>query len=374
MRAEILVVFMLFGVLGARTSAAQDGVNFEYDAPPDCASAAEFRKRVQERLLGSTLEGREQRASIVRVRVEPAARRASVEFQDVNGARVTRAVQGDTCDELVTGVALITALAFGAQSTAAPASNAEVPAQPAQPAQPAKTDADAGTGNTAVKAAPRAATPKRPTALRQPKSNRPRARRSAAPAATEVERSEESAEEDAPEAPLGWDAGAGGWLSSWLSPTRTLGADLFVRLGTRRAGWSARISGLYGASSVYLDDRRADFSFLGGRLEGCPLAFDVLSSLAAEACVTAELGSLRGAGREDSALRVGGEQSVFWAAAAVVARLRAPVTRFAVLEIQGEFGLPISAHEFVFEDPEVEVFRVPSYGGAGRIGLAVPFL
>ena len=371
MRPKILVVSLLAAGPVARSASASDELRFEYEAPADCPQQAEFRARVRERLLGASAE---KLGTVVRVRVEPAARRASVELQDADGSRSTRAVQGDTCDELVAGAALITALAFGAHSSAAtpeevspatsPAAGAAV--APESAAAPEAKPPDVISTKPALRKngapAKRVAAP-RPRTSVQPERDQPSDEQSAASAAV-------------PAVPrqLGWDAGAGGWVTSWLSPTRTLGADLFVRLGPRPSGWSARLSGLYGTATAYEDKRRADFSFWGGRLEGCPLSLEPWSRLTLEPCAAVELGSLTGTGREESALLEGAEQSVFWAAVAVVARLRAPLTRWVVLEAQAEFGLPIITHEFVFEQPDRQVFQVPNLGVASRLGLAVPFL
>jgi hypothetical protein len=380
MRAKILAVSLIAGAAGARSSRAQDEVRFEYEAPPQCPQRAEFRARVRERLLGAGFEtsATERPPSLVRVRVEPAVRRASVELHDADGSSVTRVVQGDTCDELVAGVALITALAFGAQSNETtpppgeanpPAAEPEVATAPGVANQPAATQARRAQPVSA-KNPKNAAASKRPAPLRAPANPmRAAGQQPADEAATAANPARLGAPRE-----LGWDAGAGGWVSSWLSPTRTLGADLFLRLGGRGAGWSARLSGLYGAATARPDARRADFSFWGGRLEGCPLGVELWSSLHLEACAAAELGSLTGTGREESALREGAEQSVFWAAAVLAARLRAPVTRWVTVEAQAELGLPITSHEFVFEQPDRQVFQVPNVGGAGRIGLAVPFL
>jgi hypothetical protein len=323
----------------------------------------------------------ERRAVVVRVNVEPALGNARVEFEHADRARVERAVQGSDCDELVSGVALITALAFGSRAT----STADAPASASAPPRPEGSEAaEPVKGAVAPKPAklvPLAPPPKTRTAPRSRRSaNRsprgPSAARAAgtAPEADELVADEVPAAEDRAGSGLGFEAGAGGWISSWLSPDRTLGADAFARIGQRATGWSARLSLAYGEGSAQVDDRAADFSFLGGRLEGCPVGLVLSKRIRAEPCLAAELGRLHGSGREDSALRTATETSVFWLAAVLAARVRVPLGRWVIVEAQGELGIPVTSHEFVFHDPEASVFTVPPVGGAGRIGVSVPFL
>lgn len=407
MRARLSPTFalsLLAGVSPALALAEQE-VQFEYVAPPGCPSQADFLSRVRARVLGASPEKPpvERRGLVVRVNIDPRRGAAHVEFREPGAVPVVRQVQGDDCEELVSGVALITALAFGSRRSEAGRASSEEDAGETTaggetPLGATPASASASASESAVPAEPQTPqtpqTPERPAPMAGPKTTRtvargararsPRRVKGAAPSRTKpaktaagAEALGESALFDERPAPrrVGFDAGTGAWVTSWLSPGRTLGADAFARVGNADSGWAARLSVGYGAgATARVDEREADFSFIGGRLEGCPLGFVFAPAARLEPCLAVELGRLRGAGREDSALRLGADESVFWAAGVVVGRLRTLIARSVVVEVQAELGIPITSHDFVFEDPETEVFSAPSFGGGGRIGVGVPFL
>jgi hypothetical protein len=170
------------------------------------------------------------------------------------------------------------------------------------------------------------------------------------------------------------EVGAGGWLNTWSAPGLGLGADVFLRVAAQSPGWSLRMAGLYGFGSAYVGDRLARFTLLGGRAEGCALSSGLTHALVAEGCVALDAGALSGQGEDSSALLAGSSETVFWAAAVIVARLRARFGARLAVEAQGELGLPLVRHEFVFEDPRELIFRVPTAGVAARVGVGVQFL
>ncbi len=364
-------------LLAPRNANAEIGARIEYAAPSGCPDRADFERRVRERLLSESIDPKSLEQLVVRVLVEPHKQRARVELEGGDGARVERAVQGRTCEELVSGVALITALAFGAHEQAKAEAAAEVkpeqpgPGEPEQPTPPesAATPAKAEAETRSKKLIPLKPPPKsRPRVV--PKSELPP---KGDPADVPEDRGVEATAGERSRRALSAEAGAGGWISSWLAPTRMLGVDAFARLGPKSASWSVRASAAVGSAMAEVGDRRADLRFYGGRLEGCPLGARLLARLSAEACGAAELGALAGAGQAGSALREASEQTVFWGAAVLLARARSGLGPL-VIEAQAELGIPISRNEFVFQNPREEVFQAPDVGAAGRLGIGVPFL
>lgn len=379
------IVAAACALLATPSATAELGARLEYVAPPGCPDRADFERRVRERLLSESIELKSLEQLVVRVSVEPQKQRASVELQGSDGGRVERAVQGRTCEELVSGVALITALAFGAHTQAKAETEAAAPeAKPEEPA-PGAAEAPKPPEVTAAKAPVDAAAGTRSSKLvplKPPPKSAPRVvPKSQLPSKSAGDGSEDVPEDSGPESigearsrrGFSVEAGAGGWLSTWLAPTRMLGGDAFARIGARTGSWSARASALLGAATAEVGDRRADLDLYGGRLEGCPIGARLLSRLSAEACVAAELGALRGSGRAESALREADSQTVFWGAAVLLARARSPLGPL-VIEAQAELGIPVSGNEFVFQNPEQSVFKAPDFGAAGRLGIGVPFL
>ncbi|HEY0463566.1 MAG TPA: hypothetical protein VGC79_05130, partial [Polyangiaceae bacterium] len=245
------------------------------------------------------------------------------------------------------GLALITALAFGAAregSNATAAADFETSeAKPAAPAGPP---------------APQLEPP-------LPES----------PALTQAEPARTSPRPAAASSPrLAVELGAGGWVNSWSAPNGGLGADLFLRVAPQAPHrWSLRASGLYGFRVSSVGDRVAEFRFVGGRAEGCPLSHGVQRWLSGEACLGLELGALSGRGRDSSALLVAASDTVLAATALATGRIRARFGRRFFIEAQGDLGVPLLRHEFVFEDPPERIFRTPVLGFSARLGLGVQF-
>jgi len=154
-----------------------------------------------------------------------------------------------------------------------------------------------------------------------------------------------------------------------------LGADLFVRLAPKaRPSWSVRASGLYGFGSSSVDDRLAEFKFFGGRAEGCPVSRGYARQrLTGEWCLALEMGALRASGQASSALLEGASDTVFAATALVAGRIRVRFGDRFFIEGQGDLGLSLVRHEFVFEEPRERIFRTPAGGFSARLGLGVQF-
>jgi hypothetical protein len=117
----------------------------------------------------------------------------------------------------------------------------------------------------------------------------------------------------------------------------------------------------------------AEFTFVGGRAEGCPLSFSARRWLSGEACLGFELGALSGRGQQSSALLVEASDTVLSATALVTGRIRARFGKPFFVEGQGDVGLPLLRHEFVFEEPRERIFLIPVIGFSARLGLGVQF-
>jgi len=307
---------------------AQEGARFQYIAPPECPSEEQFRELVRARLLD---EPPASEHVSVEVRLDPARRRATLSLEEPNRSPVERVVEGDSCEELASGLALITALAFGTgRETAAP----EPPV--AATASPPPTPASAAATTPPVEAATIPPKPPRPLAI---------------------------------------ETGLGGWVNTWSAPSAMWGADLFLRLSPKaRHSWSVRAAGVYGFGAANVGDRRAEFRFLGGRAEGCPLVRDNFEHrLAGEACLALEMGALHGSGQASSALPEASSDTVLSATALITGRIRARLGRRIFVEGQGDLGVPLLHHEFVFEQPDERIFRIPAVGFSARLGLGVQF-
>jgi hypothetical protein len=342
------------------TAFGQTGVRWEYVAPPECPSEQEFRAEVEMRLLRDphasavAEEAPSNADASVEVRLEPAERRASLVFRQPDAAVIERTVEGESCAELASGVALILALAFGGPQTPADPLPQDAPASEHPPFTPVAATSPASTLAIVAEAAPVVEPTEPPRADRDSRSSP-----AIAPAAT----------------PLDLEVGGGGWLNTWSAPSGNLGADVFVRVaGKAPHAWSARLAGFYGQDWTSAADRRAQFTFLAGRAEGCPLSRRLVWTLSGEACLALDLGALRGRGDADSALLDSASRTVFWAAGVLAGRLRARFGERISLEGQAELGFPLVRHEFVFQEPRELIFRIPPLGVGAGLALGAEIL
>jgi hypothetical protein len=137
--------------------------------------------------------------------------------------------------------------------------------------------------------------------------------------------------------------------------------------GSARAGFRSWIS------TATLGDRTARFLGYAGALEACPIEWPRTGRVRVEPCLGLTLGVLEGEGARTEALPISDSARIFWADTRAVARLRLALTRLLELEAQGELGVPLRTHRFLFQNPEETVFEVPSIGLGWRAGVMLHF-
>jgi hypothetical protein len=330
--------FLFALTFGASVSAAQpvsEPVRFEYRAPAGCPDAEAFVNRVQARTARARLGAAEElaRTFVVEVRADASGASAQLSFTDSRGAPVVRAVRGETCDEVVSAIALVTALAIEAGPTEANA-----------PVESTQTEPRSG-----VAPAPEPAAAPRKRALRKPEPN-----------------------------VVVWSLGAETSVTTWLGPAPAPGVGVFGEVGTY-AGASARLTLLGTASSTLVENetlpgayRRANFNALLARIEGCPVVAVVGWGFRVLPCVAIGLGAFRGAG-EEASVTPPRSRTIFWADLVPALRLDWTVADSLVFFGQAELGVPLVRHEFVFEGPPQPVFEVPAVGVGAAFGMAWRF-
>jgi hypothetical protein len=96
---------------------ARDKARITYDAPDGCPPRETFLTEIRERIGTDWEASGEELARSIDVRVATSANgfTATIAFLDADGGRVERSVGGLQCDEVVQGIALITALAIRSQ-------------------------------------------------------------------------------------------------------------------------------------------------------------------------------------------------------------------------------------------------------------------
>ena len=325
----------------ARVTSAQspdEAVRFHYRAPAGCPDGETFASRVQARTGRARLSepGELARQFDVEVELDAQGAGARLSFTDSQGAAVVRAVRGETCDEVVSAIALVTALAIEAG-----------PSERSAAAPHAETSPNAATAPK-IETAPNAS---RSRGLRAPEPDE-----------------------------LAWSFGVEGSMSSWLGPELSLGVGAFGEVGTY-AGPSGRLTLLRATSHAMIEHpdrplvfRRAEFTAYMARVGGCPLAVGLGAGFRILPCASFGLGQLEGEGKRSTGLSPGGSGSILWAEALAELRLDWTLSDSLVFSAEGELAFPLFGEQrFIFERPEQDVFVVPDVGGGGALGVAWRF-
>ena len=151
-------------------SLPREQVRVTYDAPPSCPTSEAFLSQVRARVGTDWEAPRDVLASTIEVRVSgtESQRVARIDFVDDHGQKFTRTISATTCDEVVSGIALITALAIESRMAEAfdPDESAPVP----DPASPDASPVPAALPPQPVVPVPRSEALERP----RPSSLRPR--------------------------------------------------------------------------------------------------------------------------------------------------------------------------------------------------------
>jgi hypothetical protein len=242
---------------------------------------------------------------------------------------VKREVTGEDCAEVVSGIALVTAIAMDARAEkqAAKAPPAREPSPPAKErSQPAPTPTEAP-------------------------ATRPRVE----PAGTGMR----------------WDAGLGFLTTSAAAPSLMYGLDAFLAVGPRDAHWSARLTFAYLESANLTVDRgEASFQLAFGRAEACPLTFSPVAHLALVPCAAFDAGVVAASGG-GTGIAEPKDAAALWLAASALGRMQLDLQEFLLFEVQGEFGTTLNRERFYFERPEATVHTVGAYrwGMGAAVGM-----
>ena len=325
---------LLIASLGWASPAwSSEPIRFEYQAPEGCPDQAAFVERVRQRTRRAKFAspGELARTFTVTVTSKEQASSARVEFVDSNGERVVRAVSGETCDEVVSGIALVAALAIDARASADEAATTAPPSDKPVPPKPAT-------------------------------------------ATTKEDSVEQPRTEPAPKG-LRWEVGVSGAANTWSAPEVAYGLGVFGELDFNAAVFRyLRFGLLRTTSSAFVGDRSATFTWLGGRIAACPVSLSMAEHLAFAPCLAADLGALSGKGTKNDELLVARSDTIFLPVGMASAELRYDLDDFLVFELRAEVGFPLRRWTFEFNAPDETVFEIPEvgFGTGASVGLRFP--
>ncbi|HTQ04865.1 MAG TPA: hypothetical protein VMI54_13460 [Polyangiaceae bacterium] len=338
------MVFALYALAGNAAHAEPERIALVYSAPAECPDASTFHDEVRARVSGDWEAAPDEVARRISVTVNRRGERyvAAIAFLNPQGDEVTRSVAGQKCDDVVNGMALVTALAIESRVEEA-LSQSEPEAAPEPLAEPVPK------GASAPKSEPIPAAPAR---FRHPAGPEPRAPARAAPARTSGAHVR---------------FGAASVTSTGVGPDAAFGPALFatLELAGPRFGLSgaALWSGLVHTGGV-----PARFRRLSARADGCPFAVGS-RAVAFEPCAFMELGSLYGQGESNARLASTKGGSSLWAVPGLLARFVGHIDPV-VLVLDFDGAVPLSRERFgvVTAGARQSSFREPAVVFGGELG------
>jgi hypothetical protein len=310
-------------------AAPPEKIRLAFSAPPECPDSAHFLESVRSRVGTDWEAGQDELARPIDVAVVRNAERyvASIRFSSVAGETLVRQVTGQACENVVNGIALVTALAIRSQV------HQVLEQSEAPPPPPAPVPVNA----------PKAAAPLPPPPARA-ESLRVHVR-----------------------------AGLSGSVVTGVGPDTALGAGVFavVEVSHWRVGVAAHLND---SGEISAHELPARFRLLSFRLDGCPISVDFAPWFSLEPCASFDAGWLEGGTTEAVPPRVVRPETAGSLWAAPGALLRAAF-RFdpGFFQIEGFTRVPLFREQFYVEtDGEREViYEVPAvaFGGAAGLGL-----
>ncbi len=309
----------------------------EYWSEGHCPDAAEFARQIQTRAprLRPAVADEPALGFYAELVERAGSATGRLTARSADGREVTREVRGTTCDDVVTALALIAALA-------------------ADPTQPVET--------------PPSAPPRAP---------------SASPVARHTRHhDDDELPPEVPPPPPSWTFGVGGGLSfdSSIAPSPGYGLGVeFNAEGPAGSPWRAlfALSAIRAAAaSTPTRAGYASFTYLAFRGTACPLRWPEDTPLFMRPCLFLDAGVLEGNVSLGSSSQ---DQSKTWFAAGGFARVEALADEVLSFQLDGGVTVPLKRDSFdagasaAQPDAPDTAFRVPSAGVLGRIGLSYRF-
>jgi len=365
------------GVVAQEPTPASEAKSLErirvrYRAPPDCPDRAAFIQQVRARTAKAQVVEQGPSARMFWLEVEHAAEGYHGRLVIQDESMAVREVHGETCQEIVSALGLVTALAIDPKAL--------IEAPPPPPLPPAGS----GSGEVppgGVFVLPELTdAPALSTWGSEPFAPQPPPRLSqygwpwppvTAPLPVIPDKARPEPDAKTWRLTLGAHAGA----MSATAPDIAPHFAAFLQLGTAGTAWlrpTVRASFLFAPASSTAVDGASEVSvgWLAGRLDGCPFrAVLADGDLRLSPCLGLDVGALEvegiAAGASETHTRP-------WVAGLLLGRLAWTFAEPVVLEAQGGAVAPFVQDEFFFE-PNTTAHQVPVLGGffSGGIGVHI---
>ncbi len=343
----LAAAFLAVLALAGPARADEEPIDLSYHAYEGCPSERQYLEQVVGRAAKTELASERARGRKFIVTVTTQRKDTLGKLEIVSGgATASREVKGLNCGEVVSALALFTALAIDPNASAMPVAHEESAAPSASSAPPP---------------APAAAAP-------------------AAPKPTDADdaiRESSAIRRDATQPGAKLLLGArgvaeGGFAGGSAVPSASLGGALFVHGSTSGLG-SYRLSGAYFATNTV---SAASFRLWTGRLDGCPVEIRLTRGIALEPCLALEVGRVEATSKETAEL-TSSTAHRWWVAGDLLGRLRFAPFSTLFAEIEAGPSVPFSRYVFLLgteADTLGQVHKVPAVGWVVGLGFGARIL
>jgi hypothetical protein len=320
MASSIPIALLIFFVAGRARADDQVPLTLRYTAPPACPSADHFVAEVAARtsLYRAALPNESATTLTVVIKEVEGGNRGILELEAADGTISARHVSAADCEQVVSALALMTALAVDPNASTAPARDTPQP-----PVKAAKS---------VVRAEPAA-----------PPQGRWRLQIGAALEAV---------------------GGVAPGPLFLVRPSLEIGSESASRWST---AW--RLSAGVGRRVVRGPVGGGEFTLFSGRIEGCPARFGATRAVQIEPCFAVDAGRLEAVGiGVTPAERIDRP----WVAPGAVGRLEWEIAKVLLVEVAGEIFFPLVRGRF-FVGSDATLYRTPLVAGGATAGLSVRF-
>jgi len=330
------VVVCMAVALAARADDARP-IRVDYDVDEGCPTHVAFFAEVSARTSHARLAepGEVAREFHVHVRRSGDVMLGRLEI----GSAAAREIDAATCGEVVSALALVTALTIDPSASTAPLPPSAVAVGPSAPPAPVASS----------------------TAASVPRDTVPDRSRSGPPTT-----------QSAPQRAQ-WTAGADFTVAVEMAPRPLVGGAAFLEFRPR--GWNgprARVSGGYATTGPFeAGIAPAVFTAAIGELEGCPVALSPARPISILPCVGLAGGALRGQGFQSELILRPREKVIPWLAAEIVGRFELALGELMFFETEAGPQFPLVRHDFFFRNPHQEVHTIPAIAWTLRSGVGV---
>jgi hypothetical protein len=331
-------------VSAAVSEVLPDRIRLQYQAPEHCPLRDELVARVSQRVTIAWIADETELARNLRVHVSQTASGyiAELRFNDEDGREVTRSVESDTCDQAVSGIALITALAVDSRLVSVGTKPLEQ-----QPSEGIPSPA--------------------PSQPPPPKHSAARLVESPQPAPVVVSRAQH--------AKIAHEVGVAFGAAAGLAPGVALGASVMYGVGNGPLPWLRAALSWYDfqETAADLSQPTAHFTLFAVEPSICyPFVLAERLTLGIAPCTGVEAGIYRVKGvapaEPNVTTTVHNYNDLLWAAVMVSTPLRW-IHRSVFFEIIPELRFPLVHGSFEFRNPQKRVHEIPS----AALGLKLAF-